>query len=179
MHIPVIPYIVAMQNNPNGNDEEQYKNFMDTVESMKVLYKNIFINTLTNARDEEKVLQSYDGSEILRLNEKLPWFEAVLNNWNYFEKCKIAIYPDHKKKGYRIQSLPGSQSSRFKNRCGAPVAWRGRELYGYGRERVPLHGGGHPPPHSFIKQVLPAEPSLKKTLKSWPENGWIMQRCNR
>ncbi|MBQ4489270.1 MAG: MYG1 family protein [Ruminobacter sp.] len=128
MHIPVIPYIVAMQNNPNGNDEEQYKNFMDTVESMKVLYKNIFINTLTNARDEEKVLQSYDGSEILRLNEKLPWFEAVLNNWNYFEKCRIAIYPDHKKKGYRIQSLPGSQSSRFKNRCGAPVAWRGREL---------------------------------------------------
>ncbi|WP_294462829.1 MYG1 family protein [uncultured Ruminobacter sp.] len=128
MHIPVIPYLVAMQNDLNGNDEVQYRNFMETVESLKVLYKKLFINTLTNARDEEKVLKSYDGSEILRLDEKLPWFEAVLNNWSCFEKCKIAIYPDHKKNGYRIQSLPGSQSSRFKNRCGAPTAWRGKEL---------------------------------------------------
>ncbi len=128
MHIPVIPYLVAMQNDIGGSDEVQYRNFMDTVESLKVLYKKLFINTLTNARDEEKVLKLYDGSEILRLEEKLPWFEAVLNNWSYFEKCKIAIYPDNKKNGYRIQSLPGSQSSRFKNRCGAPLAWRGKEL---------------------------------------------------
>lgn len=128
MHIPAIPYIISMQNVIEGNDEQQYEAFMNTVSSLRVLYKNVIVNTLLNARDEQKVLDCYDGSEILRLDEKLPWFEAVLNNWAVFENCKLAMYPDHNKRGYRLQSLPGSLSSRFVNRCSAPEAWRGKEF---------------------------------------------------
>jgi uncharacterized UPF0160 family protein len=128
MQIPVIPYLVAMQNVPEGTDEEQFSAFMNTVKAISVLYKNVFENTLKNARDEQKVIESYDGSEILRLDNKLPWFESVLNNWDIFTNCKLAMYPDHNKTGYRLQSLPGSLASRFVNRCSAPKSWRGKEF---------------------------------------------------
>ncbi len=127
MYIPSVPYLVAMQNNINGNDEEQYPAFMATIDALTVLYKNVFKNTLLGAIDEAKVLASYDGSEILRLEEKLPWFEAVMHNWDMFANCKLAMYPNHNNQGFRLQSLPASQFSRFENRCKAPLAWRGKE----------------------------------------------------
>lgn len=127
MNIPVSPYIIAMQNVRNGTPEEQDIAFINTINALLPLYKNIFFNTLLTCRDEEKVIKAYDGSEILWLNEKLPWFDAVMNNWDVFTNCKIAIYPDHKN-GWRIQSLPGSLASRFVNRCGAPLSWRGKEF---------------------------------------------------
>jgi uncharacterized UPF0160 family protein len=125
MHTPVIPYLVAMQNRHDGTDEEQLERFLDTVKALAVLYRNIFIKTVSDTLLEEEVIKAYDGSEILRLDKKLPWFDAVMNNWDIFTACKIAIYPD--KKGFRIQSLPGSLSSRFINRCNSPLAWRGKE----------------------------------------------------
>ncbi|MGN1394262.1 MAG: MYG1 family protein [Succinivibrionaceae bacterium] len=126
-NIPVIPYIIAMQNISSNGDEYQFSQFIQTINSLKPLFKNIFLNTLRTKRDEEKVLNSYDGSNILFLSEKLPWLEAVKSNWDFFANCKIAIYPDHSK-GYRIQSLPSSLSSHFINRCPAPVSWRGKEF---------------------------------------------------
>ena len=125
MHTPVIPYLVAMQNIHDGTDEEQMERFTATVQALATLYRNIFIKTLSDTVKEEAVLNAYNGSEILWLDEKLPWFDAVMNNWDVFKNCKIAIYPD--KKGFRIQSLPGSLSSRFINRCNAPRAWRGKD----------------------------------------------------
>ena len=128
MKAPVIPALIALQNTPDGTDEEQMHNFLNTLECFKTLFNRIFINILKNSRDEAKVLQLYDGSEILFMSEKLPWFETVLNNWDKFTNCLLAVYPDHNGRGWRIQSLPGSESARFENRCSAPVSWRGREF---------------------------------------------------
>ncbi|GEM_PF-761000 len=128
MKAPIIPALIALQNAPDGTDEEQMLNFLNTLECFKTLFNRIFINILKNSRDEAKVLQAYDGSEILLMSEKLPWFETVLNNWDKFTNCLLAVYPDHNGRGWRIQSLPGSESARFENRCSAPVSWRGREF---------------------------------------------------
>lgn len=126
-NVPNIPFLVARQNVFLGTEEEQLNNFKDTVTALTILFKNLIVNELILARDEDKVLAAYDGSEILWLDVKLPWFDAVQNNWDKFTNCKIAIYPDSHGKGYRIQSLPGSQFLRFENRCNAPIAWRGKE----------------------------------------------------
>lgn len=123
---PSLPYIIAMQNTQDGTDEEQYEAFMQTIASLKPLFKNLILRVLCQARDEEKVLSLYDGSEILIMDERLPWLNAVLNNFEKFCNCKIAIYPDSKK-GYRIQSLPLSKASRFLNRAPAPKSWCGKE----------------------------------------------------
>lgn len=128
MKAPVIPILVAMQNTPGGTDEEQMANFLQSLECFKTLFNNIFINTLKTSRDEAKVLKQYDGTPILFLKERLPWYETVLDNWDIFANCLLAIYPEQSGNGWRIQSLPGSQAARFENRCPAPLAWRGKEF---------------------------------------------------
>ncbi len=127
MKVPTIPVLIALQNTPGGTEEEQYENFMRTLECFKTLFNGILINCLKNARDEEKVIASYKGGELLILSEKLPWFDTVYNNWELFKDCKLAIYPDHNKEAWRIQSLPASLSARFENRCSAPKSWHGKE----------------------------------------------------
>ena len=127
MNTPNIPFIVAMQNINSEDDEAQMKAFTTTVECLKPLIKNVLIQNIINERDIKQVLKSYDGSEILWLNSKLPWKQAVFDNWDKFTKCMITVYPDAHHKGWRIQSLPKSKTSFFLNRKNAPLAWRGKE----------------------------------------------------
>lgn len=126
MNTPVIPYIVAMQNvGSNATPEAQYASFIQTIECLTPLFKNIFIRNLIVARDEKKVLNSYKGGEILWLDEELPWIDAAFNNWDIFKDCKVAVVKNNS--SYRIKSLPKSPTARFENKCPAPVAWRGKE----------------------------------------------------
>ncbi len=123
---PSLPYLIAMQNVTEGTESQQYQVFIETMVTLKVLFRNLFIKTISQARDEEVVLKLYDGSEILRLDRRLPWISAVQHNFEVFNNCKIVIYPDTKQ-GYRIQSLPQNKASRFINRAPAPKAWWGKE----------------------------------------------------
>ena len=121
---PDIPYLVAMQNLPNVTGEEQNRNFMNTVKSLKTLLINTAINALYTEEGIAKVLALYDGGELLIMHEKLPWTQAVLANMELFANCKLAVYPD-RKRGWRVQSLPYSVAERFKNKLSAPKSWRG------------------------------------------------------
>lgn len=124
--VPSVSYLIAFQNTPDCKEQEQNQIFIETLNSFKFLFKNLFTKVVYQAREEEKVLQIYDGSEILMLDERLPWLNAVENNFEIFNNCKLVIYPDSKK-GWRIQSLPLSLASRFINRLPAPESWRGKE----------------------------------------------------
>lgn len=122
--VPSIPYIVATQNINAGNNEDQYKAFISTVKLLKQILIGACNHCLNTQRDIVKVLECYKGGNILILHEKLPWSQAVLENMNLFKDCLIAIYPD-RKRGWRIQSLPYSKAEIFKNKCSAPIEWRG------------------------------------------------------
>lgn len=121
---PDIPYLVAMQNLPNVSGSEQDKNFMVTVKILKTLLINASINAIYSELGIAKVLKLYTGGELLIMHEKLPWTQAVLSNFEHFDKCMLAIYPD-RKRGWRVQALPFSKAERFKNKIVAPKAWRG------------------------------------------------------
>lgn len=121
---PDIPYLVAMQNLPNVSGEVQNKNFMNTVKFLKQILLNTAINALNTEMGIAKVLEIYDGGELLIMHEKLPWTQAVLAHFDTFTPCKLAIYPD-RKRGWRIQALPYSKAERFKNKLIAPKSWRG------------------------------------------------------
>lgn len=121
---PDIPYIVAMQNMPTATPEEQDKAFNNTVKMLKTILLNTAINALHTESGIAKVLDAYHGGPLLIIHEKLPWTQAVLNNLDAFKECKIAVYPDRNGR-WRVQSLPVSKANRFRNRCSAPVEWRG------------------------------------------------------
>lgn len=121
---PDIPYLVAMQNLPNVSGAEQDKNFMMTVKLLKTMLINASINALYSELGIAKVMKLYTGGELLIMHEKLPWTQAVLSNFEHFDKCQLAIYPD-RKRGWRVQALPFSKAERFKNKIVAPKAWRG------------------------------------------------------
>lgn len=124
MQDPAIPYLVAMMNYPNADPAFQYQNFMKVVSILRTLLEGAAVNALTTEAGIAKVLEAYDGSELLILNENLPWQAAVRGHFADFKNCRLAIYPD-KKRGWRIQSLPYSPSNRFKNKLPAPKAWCG------------------------------------------------------
>lgn len=121
---PDIPYIVAMMNLPNMTGNEQDKSFNNTVKMLKSILLNSSINALCTESGIAKVLDLYQGGEILIIHERLPWTQAVLNNLELFKDCKLAVYPDRNMR-WRVQSLPVSKAQRFKNRLSAPKAWRG------------------------------------------------------
>lgn len=121
---PNIPYIVAMSNLPYVSNEEQYKNFLQTVKFLKSILVNACINAISVEFGIVKVLKIYDGSKILIMHEKLPWTQAILDNPQIFSNCLLAIYPD-RKRGFRVQSLPVSKAQRFVNKVSAPKSWRG------------------------------------------------------
>lgn len=121
---PSIPYIVAMFNLPNTNNQEQYKNFISVIKILKNILINASINALYTEYGITKVLDAYDGGKLLIIHEKLPWSQAVLSNLEIFKDCYLCIYPD-RKRGFRIQSLPISRSKIFVNKLSAPIAWRG------------------------------------------------------
>ena len=121
---PDIPYIVAMMNLPNKVGEEQDKSFMSTVKMLRTILLNTAINALHTESGIAKVLSIYSGGELLIMHERLPWTQAVLNNPDTFKNCLLAIYPDRNMR-WRVQSLPVSKASRFKNRLSAPKEWRG------------------------------------------------------
>lgn len=121
---PDIPYIVAMQNLPSAKGEAQDKAFMQTVKMLRQILVACSINALVTASGVERVLQCYKGGEILVMQERLPWSQAVLEHPEIFKDCLLAVYPDRNDR-WRIQSLPVSKALRFKNRLSAPVGWRG------------------------------------------------------
>ena len=121
---PDIPYIVAMMNLPNQTGADQDKAFNNTVKMLRGILLNVAINALHTESGIAKVLELYQGGEMLIMHERLPWTSAVLNNLEIFKDCKIAVYPDRNMR-WRVQSLPVSKAARFKNRLSAPVSWRG------------------------------------------------------
>lgn len=121
---PDIPYLVAMQNLPNISGADQNKTFLNTVKFLRQIMINIAINALSTECGIAKVLEAYDGSELLIMHEKLPWTQAVMAHFDTFTPCQLAIYPD-RKRGWRIQALPFSKAERFKNKLLAPKSWRG------------------------------------------------------
>lgn len=121
---PGIPYIVAMQNLPAVSGHEQDKAFMQTVKMLKQILQSASINALNTEFGIKEVLKIYDGGKILIMHTRLPWTQAVLSHFDVFKNCVLAVYPD-RKRGWRVQSLPLSKASRFANRCGAPLTWRG------------------------------------------------------
>ncbi|MBQ9274287.1 MAG: MYG1 family protein [Succinivibrio sp.] len=128
--MPTISYLVAMQNVPNADRATQDQAFVCTVRTLKLLLVSAAINALHTEAGIAKVLDLYQGEEILVLRDRLPWTEAVLTHPERFENCKLAVYPDRQER-WRVQSLPRSKAQRFKNRLGAPLEWRGlndREL---------------------------------------------------
>lgn len=123
-YTPDLPYLVAMQNLPNVTGDEQNAQFSNTVKILKSLLINAAINALNTENGIAKVLALYDGGPLLIMQEKLPWTQAVLANFERFKDCMLAIYPD-RKRGWRIQTLPFSKAERFKNKLPAPKSWRG------------------------------------------------------
>lgn len=121
---PDIPYLVAMQNLPNISGAEQNKAFLNTVKFLRQIMINIAINAINTEMGIAKVLEIYDGGELLIMHEKLPWTQAVLAHFDTFSPCQLAIYPD-RKRGWRIQALPYSKAERFRNKLLAPKSWRG------------------------------------------------------
>ena len=121
---PDIPYIVAMMNLPNQTGADQDKAFNNTVKMLRGILLNVAINALHTESGIAKVLELYQGGEMLIMHERLPWTSAVLNNLEIFKDCKIAVYPDRNMR-WRVQSLPVSKAQRFKNRLSAPKEWRG------------------------------------------------------
>ena len=121
---PDLPYLVAMSNLTSRSEEEQFKAFLNTVRMLRTLLVNIAVNTIFNESGIARVIELYQGEEILIMHERLPWTQAVLNHPEAFENCKLAVYPDRNKR-WRVQSLPKSKAERFVNRLSAPLAWRG------------------------------------------------------
>ncbi len=121
---PDIPYLVAMQNLPGVRNEEQDRNFLATVRLLRTFLVNAAINALSIEAGIAKVMEIYDGKELLIMHERLPWTQAVIKHFDRFAGCELAIYPD-RKRGFRVQSLPLSREERFRNRLSAPRAWRG------------------------------------------------------
>ena len=97
---------------------------MQTVKMLKQILQNASINALNTEFGIKEVLKVYDGGKILIMHTRLPWTQAVLSHFDVFKNCVLAVYPD-RKRGWRVQSLPLSKASRFANRCGAPLTWRG------------------------------------------------------
>ncbi len=123
-HDPNISYLVAMQNLPAATSQEQFASFICTVKMLRGLLVNTAVNAVHTETGIAKVLEIYDGSEILIMHEKLPWTSAVLTHPQIFTRCLLAVYPD-RKRGWRVQSLPLSAAERFKNRVTAPESWLG------------------------------------------------------
>lgn len=121
---PSIPYIVATQNLSNVSAEEQNKAFLATVKLLKQILIGACQHALLSENGIKKVLACYNGGKLLVMHEHLPWSNAVFANFELFKDCILAVYPD-RKRGFRIQSLPFSKAERFKNKCKAPLAWRG------------------------------------------------------
>lgn len=121
---PAIPYIVAMSNLPGLVQEEQDKAFMNTVKILKGILVNASINAINTETGIAKVVESYQGGELLIMHEKLPWTQAVFANMELFCNCLLAVYPDREMR-WRVQSLPLSKGQRFVNRLSAPKEWRG------------------------------------------------------
>lgn len=121
---PSIPYLVAMMNLPNVSAQEQNRNFQSTVKILRTLLQNAAVNALYTEIGIARVLELYDGSEILIIHERLPWSSAVREHFETFKNCYLAVYPD-RKRGWRVQALPYSPSNRFKNKITAPKVWCG------------------------------------------------------
>ncbi len=121
---PSIPYLVAMQNLPDADSEEQDRQFAATVRILRSLLLGAAANALATEEGIARVMEIYDGSELLVMRQRLPWSQAVRRHFEDFGKCLLAVYPD-RKGGWRVQSLPLSRAERFSNRLSAPRAWRG------------------------------------------------------
>ncbi|MDY6321929.1 MAG: MYG1 family protein [Succinivibrio sp.] len=121
---PDIPYIVAMQNLPAQTAQGQDQAFMATVKMLKQILTAAAINALHTESGIAKVIDAYTGGEILIIQDRLPWSQAVLGHPDVFKKCLLAVYPDRNGR-WRVQSLPVSKALRFKNRLTAPEKWRG------------------------------------------------------
>lgn len=121
---PDIPYIVAMMNQPKNTAQEQDKAFGAVVKMLKTIILNASVNAISTESGIAKVIEAYQGGELLIIHERLPWTQAVLSNPDVFKNCLLAMYPDRNMR-WRVQSLPVSKAQRFKNRLSAPVAWRG------------------------------------------------------
>ena len=123
---PDIPYIVAMQNLPSNKGEQQDRAFNATVKMLRLILVPCAINALTTESGIERVLEVYQGGQILVMQERLPWTQAVFSHPDRFKECKLAVYPDRNLR-WRVQSLPVSKALKFCNRCSAPISWRGLE----------------------------------------------------
>lgn len=121
---PSIPYLIAMMNLPNVSPKDQDRHFSASVNMLRTFLKNACANALYTEIGIARVLEIYDGSELLIMHEPLPWSAAVRSHFDKFKNCCLAIYPD-RKRGWRIQSLPRSLSERFKNKITAPANWCG------------------------------------------------------
>lgn len=121
---PSIPYLVAMMNLPNISADGQNKAFFYTVKMLRAFIQNAAVNAIYTEMGIAKVLEAYDGGEILIMHDRLPWSSAVREHFELFDKCLLAVYPD-RKRGWRVQALPLSRSERFKNKITAPKSWCG------------------------------------------------------
>lgn len=122
--VPDLPYLVAMQNVSGLSADEQQRAFDKTVDMLRLVILNCATNAIITELGIAKVIELYQGGEILYMHEHFPWSQAVLDYPEYFKDCKLAVYPDRKGR-WRVQSLPVSKALRFKNRLSAPPAWRG------------------------------------------------------
>ena len=97
-----------------------------------VLFKEAREQRLAEEKENEELtmdIDSFIAAEMAEKkkreeNEELKEKAFSGNNLDAFKECKIAVYPDRNGR-WRVQSLPVSKANRFKNRCSAPVEWRG------------------------------------------------------
>ena len=128
---PLTPLILTeIVGSMNSMDPfKQNEQFMLALELVNNIVKSMINQWVSMAQEQDKVLEimkNQSASEILVLDEPLPWISVALDNWEETKHFKLCVFPDVTNKDqWRVQTFPGLKEDSFLQRCSAPYDWKG------------------------------------------------------
>ena len=125
-NLPTYPKIVFMLNYRYGfHNLTGFRKGADMARDTIAGYVEYLSKYLESEAVVLKALKGHEGEPVLLVEQRAAFQEVVNRNWDLFEGVQLLVYPEIETDRWRVKSLGADPKDRFKNRCLAPVSWRG------------------------------------------------------